>query len=111
MASIDTQLLLDIVHHDKSEISPRIADVYCKMVEDLKVLKAAIENKSNPSPEIMSILNNVRGKYYEIYKRRIPLGHLPETILYNNEVYDIKEITKEYLNDILKLEQELEQKD
>lgn len=111
MASIDTQLLLDIVHHDKSAISPRITDVYCKMVEDLKGLKEAIENKGNPSPEIQSILKNVRGKYYEIYRRRIPLDRLPETILYNNKVYRIREITKEYLNDILKLEQELELKE
>lgn len=111
MASINTQLLLDIVHHGKSEISPRITKVFCEMVEDLKILKEAIENKGNPSPEIQSILNNVRGKYHEIYRTRIPLNRLPETVLYNNKIYPIREITQEYLNDILKLEQELEKKE
>lgn len=110
MASIDTELLIDIINHGNSQINPRIAEVYCEMVEDLKILKDSIEKKGRQSPALQPILKNIRGKYHEIYKTRIPLNSLPETISYNNKTYKIRDITKEFFDDILKLEEELEKK-
>ena len=109
MASIDTDLLLDIVHSDAAGISARKADVYCKMVEDLKLLKQAIEAKGKPSNEARSILIKIRGHYFEKYQARLPLKALPTQVSFLNTNYNLREITKEYLEDIKSLEKELEQ--
>ena len=109
VTTIDIDFLRDLVLENTTNISPQLAAVYDQMVEDMKMLLDAIRNKefrASLQPEKKFMMRG--GSYYEQYQARLALREVPSLVTYRSKEYNLREITAEYLYEIKRLEEELE---